>query len=120
MSRLANSVCAAVMVAGGAVSTGAIRAGDRPVGAILAELDSLKPPALDQKRMSADPAYREEHFSKLREANQKRAKLTLELYKAAPTHERIPALMQERWRRWRATDAESAARLFKEVDEVVA
>ncbi len=120
MSRLANSVWTAVMVAGGVISAGAIRAADRPVAAILAELDSLKTPAPDQKRMAADPAYRKEHFSKLREANQKRAKLTLELYKAAPKHERIPTLMQERWRSWRTTDAKSAATLFKEVDEVVA
>jgi thiol-disulfide isomerase/thioredoxin len=120
MSRLANSGWKAVMVAGAVISAGAIQAGDRPVAAIVAELDSLKTPAPDQKKMSSDPAYRKEHFSKLREANQKRATLTLELYKAAPKHERVPALMQERWRSWRATDAESAARLFKEVDEVVA
>ncbi len=90
------------------------------MAAIVAELDSLKTPAPDQKRMSTDPAYRKEHFSNLREANQKRAKLTLELYKAAPKHERIPALMQERWRSWRTADAESAVKLFKEVDEVAA
>ncbi len=60
------------------------------MAAIVAEADSLKTPAPDQKRMSTDPAYRKEHFSNLREANQKRAKLTLELYKAAPKHERIP------------------------------
>ncbi len=78
MSRLASSGWTAVMVAGAVISAGAIQTGDRPVAAIVAELDSLKTPAPDQKRMSTDPAYRKEHFSKLREANQKRAKLTLE------------------------------------------
>ena len=120
MSRLTNSGWAAVMVAGALICAGAIQTADRPVAAILAELDSLKTPAPDQKRMIKDQAYRKEHFNKVREANQKRAKLTLELYKVAPKHERIPALMQQRWQSLRTTDAASAAKLFKEVDDVVA
>jgi thiol-disulfide isomerase/thioredoxin len=120
MSRLANSVWAAVMVAGWVITAGVASAADRPVESILAELDSLKTPAPDQKRMRTDEAYRKEHFSKVREANQKRAKLTLELYQVAPKHARIPALMQQRWQSLRTPDAESAAKLFKEVDEVVA
>ncbi len=120
MGRLANSVCAAVIVAGRVVTAGVASAADRPVESIIAELDSLKAPAPDQKKMRTDEAYRKEHFSKVREANQKRAKLTLELYQVAPKHERIPALMQQRWQSLRTPDAESAAKLFKEVDEVVA
>ena len=48
----------------------------------------------------------------------KRATLILELYKTAPTHEKIPMLMVERWR---SVGADSKSDdIIKEIDEVLA
>ena len=62
--------------------------------------------------------YVSQFRTKLQAATEKRAALILELYKADPSHDRIPALMAERWsaRRFGLT----AAQLGPEIDEVLA
>ena len=66
MRTRAKSVCAAVVLAGCVIPAGRAPAADRPAEAILAELDAIKLPTPDSKRMR-DQAYRKEHFSKLSE-----------------------------------------------------
>src|SRR5262249_14234797 len=56
---------------------------------------------------------------KVREATQKRLKLILELYKIAPDHKRIPALMEERWRLIGTPEKTRYAELIAELDKVI-
>jgi hypothetical protein len=78
MSMRAKSVWAALVLAGWIIPAGDALAADRPAEAILAELDAIKLPTPDSKKMR-DQAYRKEHFSKLSEARRKRSLLTREL-----------------------------------------
>jgi thiol-disulfide isomerase/thioredoxin len=71
-------------------------AADRSAEAILKEIDAVKVPTLDSSKKD-DRTYVRGFEIKRREAAQKRARLIRELYKAAPDHERIATLLQERW-----------------------
>jgi thiol-disulfide isomerase/thioredoxin len=70
---------------------------DRRADPILKEIDAVKLPTLDPAKTD-DKSAVQKHKIKLREASEKRARLILQLYQVAPGHERIPALMQERWK----------------------
>jgi thiol-disulfide isomerase/thioredoxin len=86
-----------VMVLGGWIlSAGAALSADRTADEILKELDTVKVPTFDGTKRD-DKDYIKDFLSKRQEATEKRAALILDLYKAAPDHKRIPALMTERW-----------------------
>ncbi len=63
---------------------------------ILEALDRIKIPLYDVSQKH-DQAYVRAFQTRLKEATEKRDALILELYKTAPTHERVPVLMGERW-----------------------
>jgi thiol-disulfide isomerase/thioredoxin len=69
---------------------------DRSPAEILKELDQVKLPTVDHAKLEND-AYGRGFTSRREKAIEKRAALILEFYKAAPEHEKIPALMFERW-----------------------
>jgi thiol-disulfide isomerase/thioredoxin len=88
---------------------------DRTVEQILEDLDDAVAPKPDAKKVN-DAAYLRRYRAREREALAKRDNLAIELYKAAPNHERLPELMAERWSR----KDERYRGLFKEVDDVLA
>ncbi len=92
-----------------------VPAADRTVEQILEDIDDAVAPKLDAKR-ARDPSYVRRYRAREREAWAKRDGLALELFKAAPDHERLPELMAERWSR---KDGRYAV-LVKEVDDVLA
>jgi thiol-disulfide isomerase/thioredoxin len=91
---------------------------DRSAEQILKAIDCLMMPAFDLKRME-DRAYLPEYQAKYLGTTEKRAELILELYKAAPDHERVPALMVERWRRSPPRSPQAEAQI-PEIDAVLA
>ncbi|MGO9469176.1 MAG: redoxin family protein [Isosphaeraceae bacterium] len=78
------------------VSAGAVLAADRSADQILKDIDAVKLPQYDGTKRG-DQAYVREFMTKRQEAASKRATLILELYKAAPEHERMETLLPERW-----------------------
>jgi thiol-disulfide isomerase/thioredoxin len=70
---------------------------ERSADQILKEIDAVKLPKLDSTKKDDRSAVLN-HKIKLREAIDKRARLIARLYKIAPDHKRIPALMEERWK----------------------
>ena len=92
-------------------------AGDRTAGQILKEINAVKVPPFDRTR-TGDETYVKEHESIRHAQIARRAALILELYNAEPDHERIPALMAERWGSMSAVGAE-ADQLKHEVDRVL-
>jgi thiol-disulfide isomerase/thioredoxin len=91
------------------------RGADRTAEQILKEIDAAVAPKLDTKK-AHDTAYLRRHHTKELEVLAKRDRLALELFNAAPNHERLPELMAERWSR----KDERYRGLFKEVDDVLA
>ena len=69
---------------------------ERTAEQILKEIDAVKLPTLNSKKQGDRSAIRDNQIRR-REAAQKRARLIREIYKVAPDHQRIPALMEERW-----------------------
>src|SRR6516165_52513 len=69
---------------------------DRSPQEIVKQLDDIKIPTLDSSKKK-DRTYVSQFLSKLQQATKKRDALILELYKADPDHDRVPALMAERW-----------------------
>jgi thiol-disulfide isomerase/thioredoxin len=92
--------------------------GERSAQVILKELDDLKMVPFDLKRRK-DETYIREYRAKNEERYEKRAVLIRELYKAAPDHQRILALLLERWGRG-SPISPKADELNKEIAEVVA
>jgi thiol-disulfide isomerase/thioredoxin len=91
------------------------QAGDRSLEKILAELDAIKLPRFDARK-AEDKELNREYLAKRAEVWARQDALTLELYKIAPHHERIPRLMYLRWSRM----TEPFEKLYKDVDEVLA
>ena len=116
MSRFGKGTRVVMMLSVGAWIALAERApgADRTAEQILKELDAVKAPALDATKRPSQAALRRYH-AKQREVAAKRDALILELYKAAPNHERLPELMAERWGR---KDDRSRS-LFREIDDVL-
>src|SRR5262245_36671298 len=82
---------------------------------ILKDVDAAVLPKLDAKK-TRDASYMRRQRAKERDVWAKRDRLALELFKAAPDHERLPELMAERWSR----KDERYRGLFKEVDDALA
>jgi len=110
----------AVLVFGASIGLAAparARAADRSAEQVLAELDAVKLSELPFDRKKADDQnYMRERLAKRAEVWAKRDALILEVYKIAPSHERIPKLMYERW----SHATEHFDELFKEIDDVLA
>jgi thiol-disulfide isomerase/thioredoxin len=85
------------MIGGCVISASPVLSAERSADQILKELDAVKVPTLDSAKKD-DPSAAIKHKIKAREAAEKRARLILQLYKVAPDHKRIVALMQERWK----------------------
>jgi thiol-disulfide isomerase/thioredoxin len=100
---------------GGWVGPDAVQGADRPVAEIIEEIDAAVAPTPDAKK-AHDPSYVRRFRVKERDALATRDRLALELFKAAPDHERLPELMAERWSR----KDDRYRGLFKEVDDVMA
>ncbi|MGO9470629.1 MAG: redoxin domain-containing protein [Isosphaeraceae bacterium] len=87
----------AVVIGGCMISGSPVLCAERSADQILKEIDAVKLPTLDSSKKD-DPSAAVKHRIKLREAAEKRARLIAQLYKVAPGHKRIPALMVERWK----------------------
>jgi thiol-disulfide isomerase/thioredoxin len=116
MGRIAKTLWTAVVLGACAVSAGWAMGDDRTPDAILKDLDSVAMPKLDATKQT-DRNYIADFVKKRNEALEKQSALALELYKAAPTNERIPKLMVERWTTLSRTQADV---VLKEIDEVLA
>ncbi len=90
-------------------------AGDRPAKAIIQEIDGVKFPTVDQSKIR-DHDYVREYLARRGEVLKKVNGLIMELYKAAPDHERIPKLMSDRWSRIGA----QYSNLAKDVNAILA
>jgi thiol-disulfide isomerase/thioredoxin len=116
MARLAKMPWTAVVLGAFLMSAGGATGDDRTPDAILKDLDSVEIPKPDAAKWT-DPTYKTDFMKKQREALEKRSALALELYKAAPTNERIPKLMAERWTSLSRTQGDV---VLKEIEEVLA
>jgi thiol-disulfide isomerase/thioredoxin/vacuolar-type H+-ATPase subunit D/Vma8 len=87
----------AVVIGGCMISGSPAVSAERSADQILKEIDAVKLPTLDSTKKDDRSAVLK-HKIKLREATEKRARLISQLYKVAPDHKRMPALMAERWK----------------------
>ena len=85
---------------------------------MLKEIDAIKVPTIDSDKKDKKGVSSTAEV-KAREATQKRIKLILELYKIAPDHKRVPALMEERWQLIGTPEKTRYAELIAELDKVV-
>jgi thiol-disulfide isomerase/thioredoxin len=113
-------VGASVVLAGWLVMTSGALGADRTADQVLKEIDAVKMPALNSNK-KVDQSSDKARQARARDAAQKRARLIAELYKVAPDHKRIPALMEERWKTL-GTKPEPTryTELLKELDKVIA
>jgi thiol-disulfide isomerase/thioredoxin len=118
MSEAYRLAWVVVVLGAGAACAGRTLAADRSASEILKEINAIKVPAFDSTK-SGDEAYRKDHESKRHAAITKKAALILELYNSEPDHQRVPALMAERWGNMSAVGPEGEE-LKKEVDRVLA
>jgi thioredoxin-like negative regulator of GroEL len=114
-----------VLVLGGCLASAAVaRAADRKPEQILKDIDAIKNASVDSGSDANDTDAKEKKGVasaaeiKSREAAQKRAKLIAELYKVAPDHKRIPALMMERWKTLGTPEKSRYAEFVTELDKV--
>ncbi|MGC8644549.1 MAG: redoxin family protein [Isosphaeraceae bacterium] len=108
-----------LLLLGAILASAALMVGaDRTADQILQEIDAVKMPTLNRSKIR-DQSYVKEYLNQRNEASQARGKLILELYKAAPDHERIPGLMAERWDGM-APFGSQGEKLLKEIDDVLA
>src|SRR5262249_5547953 len=111
-----GTLAAGVLIASGWIAATAQTPGaDRRAEQILNNIDAAVAPKLDARQARSTP-YLRRFRANQRDVAAKRDKLILELYQAAPDHERLPELMAERWSR----KDERYRALFKEVDDVLA
>jgi thiol-disulfide isomerase/thioredoxin len=117
MSRIVKGTWLAAIFGFGLcmASTAPATADDRSAKEIIRDIDNVKFPLLDRSKIR-DQAYIREFMAKNQEAGAKVDGLVMELYKAAPDHERITRLMSDRWARMgmRFDD------LYKDVDAILA
>jgi thiol-disulfide isomerase/thioredoxin len=111
--------CVWVLSLGCFLASAALALGaDRPATEILKEIDAVKMPTLDRTKVR-DQGYVQKYVKEHEEATSTRGKLILELYKAAPDNERVPALMTERWANTPPMGPQIDA-LLKEIGDVLA
>jgi thiol-disulfide isomerase/thioredoxin len=112
-------ITAAVALGGWLASASLAYGADRTAQQVLKDIDAIKIPTIDSEKKDKKGASSTSEI-KAREAVQKRIKLILELYKVAPNHKRIPALMEERWRLIGTPEKTRYAELITELDKVIA
>ncbi|MDR3620554.1 MAG: TlpA disulfide reductase family protein [Paludisphaera borealis] len=93
-------------------------ADDRTAEKILKELDEVKVPDVDRTKVK-DRAYVQEYIAKRQEVSKKRGALIQELYKIAPSNEKLATLLPERWMSSDPGQDQGKA-LLAEIDEVLA
>ncbi len=109
----------ALSLASGFVCVAAAWGADRTAAQILRDLDAVKVPKPDSA--STENAARRDQEIRAREAAFRRARLIGELFKAAPDHARVPALLEERWKTLSEHPENGRyAELLQELDRVVA
>jgi len=110
----------AVVLGGWLVSSSVALGADRTADKVLKDIDAVKMPTLDPNKKD-DKSYVKDNQIRRREAAQKRARLIGELYKIAPDHKRVPALLEERWKTI-GTNPEKGKydELIRELDKVIA
>src|SRR5262245_28320133 len=102
-----------------ALSAAAVGA-DRTAEKILKEIDAVKTPKADAAKQD-DRSYNRDLQIRTREASEKRARLIGELYKIAPNHKRVSALLEERWKTLGAhLEKGRYDELLRELDKVIA
>jgi thiol-disulfide isomerase/thioredoxin len=111
-----RGITVAFVVGGCLASAVAARGADRTPQQILKEIDAVKVPTVDSDKSDKKSGS----AAKSREAVQKRTKLILELYKVAPDHKRIPALMEERWKLIGTPEKTRYVEFINELDKVLA
>jgi thiol-disulfide isomerase/thioredoxin len=108
------------VVLGGCLATAALaRVADRKPEQILKEIDAIKVAPVDSDKKDKKSGATAADL-KTRDAIQKRSRLIAELYKVAPDHKRIPALMQERWKIIGTPEKTRYTEFVNEVDKVFA
>ncbi len=95
----------------------ALALADRPAEQILKDLDAVQMPAIPENRN--DRAAVQKYITDRMNAQEKRSALILELYQAAPDHERLPQLLAERWMNI-PPFGPKAVELNQEIDDVLA
>ncbi len=111
-------VTVAAVLVGWLASASLAYGADRTAAQVLKEIDAIKVPTIDSDKKDKKGASSTAEV-KAREATQKRIKLILELYKIAPDHKRVPALMEERWQLIGTPEKTRYAELIAELDKVV-
>jgi thiol-disulfide isomerase/thioredoxin len=109
-----------VIVLGGCLASAAVaRGADRKPDQILKDIDAIKAPSGDSDSNPKDKkGVASSAEIKAREAAQKRAKLIAELYKVAPDHKRVPALLMERWKTIGTPEKTRYTEFMNELDKV--
>jgi thiol-disulfide isomerase/thioredoxin len=109
----------AIVVGGCLASVVVARVADRKPEQILKEIDAIKvTTTVDSDKNDKKSGAKAD--LKSRDAAQKRSRLIAELYKVAPDHKRIPALMQERWKIIGTPEKTRYTEFVNEVDKVFA
>ena len=114
MSRLVKYTLVVLFFGG---FSGAARADDaKSADAVLKELEAIKFPTVDRSKVS-DQAYVQKFRAEYQSVLEKRGDLMLKLYKVAPDHEKVPALLEQRWANRLGMKTDET---LKEIDEILA
>ena len=89
----------------------------KPADAVLKQLEATVMPKLDSAKRG-DQAYIKQYIADRQKAMETRADLILKLSKLAPAHEKVPALLEERWTT--LAQGNKADETIKEIDETIA
>jgi thiol-disulfide isomerase/thioredoxin len=95
----------------------AVRSEDRTAAAIVQDIDAVKRPAIPEDR--TDRKAVQEYVEAAQKAMERRAELTMELFRADPSHERLPELFAQRWSTMQPIGPQ-ADELNKELETVLA
>jgi thiol-disulfide isomerase/thioredoxin len=108
-----------LVFAGGLSWAIAARAEDRKPSEILKAIDAVEIPQLDPAKRS-DSAAVQEYIAKLMKAQDQRAALIGELYKADPENDQLPRLLPQRWQSLARGGVSESLKLRGELEEVSA
>ena len=116
MSRAKLSPLPALVVV--LVLSAAASGADRPVDAIVKELEGLRPPVLDRSKLS-DNEFRKAYSLELEKYMTRSQELTRELFHAAPDHPKVPTLLLSFWRRRVIMSPALSVGVAEEIDEAL-
>jgi thiol-disulfide isomerase/thioredoxin len=119
MSKFVKCTMVAMML-GGLVGAANWAAADdaKLADVVLKELEATTVPKFDSAKRS-EQGYVQKYIAERQKAMESRAELILKLYKIAPEHEKVPALLEERWGTLLQT-AQKTDETLKEIDETLA